>query len=224
MDRVEIKSLAKEKIEGKRWVLWQAFLVVMAVYILFSAIQMIFGIEDNTTGAYVYEIVYTLIAAPITVGLMKYCLDVSRGNKFNLKDLFMSFKNILPIIATAILAYIFISIGFCLLIVPGIIVGIGLSQVYYLLADGEDDPIGAIKKSWNMLKGYKWNYFVFALSWLGWLILSCLTFGILLIWVYPYMAMSYVIYYEKLLEKQKVVETKPTQKKEPAKKKTTAKK
>ncbi|MBQ7465292.1 MAG: DUF975 family protein, partial [Oscillospiraceae bacterium] len=40
--------------------------------------------------------------------------------------------------------------------------------------------------------GYKWQLFVVDLSFLGWLILSACTAGILLIWVEPYMSQTYI--------------------------------
>ena len=50
------------------------------------------------------------------------------------------------------------------------------------------------------MKGYKADYFVFMLSFLGWILLGVLTLGILYIWLYPYMETAKILYYEKLKE------------------------
>ena len=48
------------------------------------------------------------------------------------------------------------------------------------------------------MKGYKWDYFVFSLSFIGWYFLCVLTLGILFIWLIPYCNTAFAIYYEKL--------------------------
>ena len=76
--------------------------------------------------------------------------------------------------------------------------------VLYLIVD-KDYAVGpdALKASREMMKGYKWDYFVFELSFIGWIILGVFTLGILYIWLIPYMQVASVLYYEKLLAKQK---------------------
>lgn len=59
-------------------------------------------------------------------------------------------------------------------------------SIYILVREQDKTAVGAIKKSWAMTKGQKGRLFVFDLSFIGWGILCCLTFGILLIWVAPY--------------------------------------
>jgi len=59
-------------------------------------------------------------------------------------------------------------------------------SMYILVRETDKTAVGAIKKSWAMTKGHKGRLFVFDLSFIGWGILCCLTFGILLIWVAPY--------------------------------------
>ena len=98
---------------------------------------------------------------------------------------------------------IVISIGFVLFIIPGIILTFGLAMSSLIVIDTDLGPIDALKKSWSMMKGYKWNYFVFILSFLGWILLSPFTLFLLLIWLVPYMTVAEIIYYEKLKEIKK---------------------
>ena len=85
-----------------------------------------------------------------------------------------------------------------LLIVPGVIVAIGLGMAGLIVIDSDLSAIDALKKSWEMMKGYKWNYFVFILSFIGWIILAPFTLFILFIWLIPYMTVAEVIYYDEL--------------------------
>jgi uncharacterized membrane protein len=55
-----------------------------------------------------------------------------------------------------------------------------------------------LSKSRELMKGYKWDYFVFNLSFIGWILLSIITFGILFVYVIPYISIADTIYYDEL--------------------------
>ncbi len=56
----------------------------------------------------------------------------------------------------------------------------------------------AIEESQAMMRGNKGNLFVLELSFIGWAILALLTFGIGLLWLYPYIQISQICFYEEL--------------------------
>ena len=51
-----------------------------------------------------------------------------------------------------------------------------------------------------MIKGHIWDYLIFTLSFIGWILLVAFTFGIAYIWVGPYMQMSYANFYNYIKE------------------------
>ncbi len=59
-----------------------------------------------------------------------------------------------------ILTAIAIALGFLALIVPGIILALGLAFVPYLVVERGLGPIDAIKESWRITKGHKWQLFL----------------------------------------------------------------
>jgi len=68
---------------------------------------------------------------------------------------------------------------------------------YYFLLDHPDmGPLQAITASKRAMKGNKWKLFVLDLSFLGWFILSSITYGILGIWVYPYYYATLANFYD----------------------------
>ncbi len=73
----------------------------------------------------------------------------------------------------------------------------------YILADNELRPVETLKESWNLMKGYKLDYFIFNVSFIGWMILSFFSFGILAILVIPYIMTANTLYYENLLKLKK---------------------
>jgi len=55
------------------------------------------------------------------------------------------------------------------------------------------------------MKGYRLKLIGLNLSFLGWVILSYLTFGMGFVFLIPYMQVSYVCFYEKVLEEKKEI-------------------
>lgn len=66
-----------------------------------------------------------------------------------------------------LLAAIIVIVGLLLLIVPGIIAAIGLGFAPYLVIDRGKGPIEALKGSWHLTTGNKWQLFLFGLALLG---------------------------------------------------------
>ena len=83
---------------------------------------------------------------------------------------------------------LFLGLWTLLFIIPGIVKAYSYRMVPYILADNpEMSSTDIITKSREMMNGHKWDAFVLDLSFLGWLILTALTGGILgIFYVYPY--------------------------------------
>ena len=81
-------------------------------------------------------------------------------------------------------------------------------MVGYLLADINDNNVTnanrILRKSQEMMNGYKFDYFIFQLSFIGWQILCAITFGIAYIYVIPYFTFANIVYYEKLKELRRI--------------------
>lgn len=90
-----------------------------------------------------------------------------------------------------------------LLIVPGIVKSYEYRMIPYLLAEDPDmDMEQVFATSKRMMSGNKWAAFKLDLSFLGWYILSCATFGILeIFYVTPYRNNVDAVLYLTLREK-----------------------
>lgn len=134
-------------------------------------------------------------------------LRIAKGEKFNSKKVFddLSGPKILHYFLGFCLAMIFTAIGLGLLVVPGIIVGLMLSFVGYILVE-EDNKMPwkswkfweAIKKSYLITKGHKWRIFLFLLVLAGINILGLLALLVGILFTVPLSGIAISALYEKL--------------------------
>tara|TARA_B100001093_G_scaffold109921_1_gene102170 strand:- start:542 stop:1144 length:603 start_codon:yes stop_codon:yes gene_type:complete len=142
-----------------------------------------------------------IISGPLALGLVFFSLKIARKEEAKIEVLFEGFNDFTRALTAYLLYFIYIFLWSLLLIVPGIIKAISYSQTFYIL--GEDDTIGAedaIKKSMQMMDGYKAKWFGLSLSFIGWGLLCLLTLGIGFLWLIPYIQVSYAKFYLNLKE------------------------
>lgn len=95
-------------------------------------------------------------------------------------------KNLLPAI-TLLLITVSILLGCVLLVIPGIIVSFILALVPFIVAEENNiNPIDAMKKSADMMDGYKMKLFWCYVKLIPLFILCALPCGLGLIWYLPY--------------------------------------
>lgn len=140
-----------------------------------------------------------LIAGPLDVGYKLFNMKIMDEKVVDYNRLFAGFNNFVQTLIAGLLYSLIVGIGFFFLIVPGIIAACGLGMTFIIMAeDDKIEGIQALQMSWNMMKGRKWEYFCLCCRFIGWLLLGILTFGILFLWVQPWMQMSYINFYRKL--------------------------
>ncbi|WP_042273225.1 DUF975 family protein [[Clostridium] dakarense] len=87
----------------------------------------------------------------------------------------------------------------CLMYIAFIIFTFAVAQVPYIIIEKDDlGLLEAMSLSMKLMKGNKWKYFVLQLSFLGWGILSVITFGVGFLWLIPYMALAETNFYKDL--------------------------
>ncbi|MBQ9333573.1 MAG: DUF975 family protein [Lachnospiraceae bacterium] len=141
-------------------------------------------------------IVSILIYYPLVVGVNRFFI-VNRTQPAEVGEVGYGFKNFGRSVLGLLLSELLIFLG-CLVVIPGIILSYSYRLVPYIIAD---DPTisatDAIKKSREMMKGYKWKSFVLDLSFIGWIFLTAITFGLVgIFYAYPYMYATYAEMYK----------------------------
>lgn len=140
-----------------------------------------------------------LIIGPMTVGYCAFNLSLVRGENLDISRLFSGFGNFGTNFAAGLLMAIFTFLWSLLFFIPGIVKSYAYSMTPYILNDNPGmGPSEAITESRRMMNGHKWQLFVLHLSFLGWIILTALTCGILSIYVSPYMKATEAAFYEEI--------------------------
>ncbi len=127
--------------------------------------------------------IFSLLFAPAYVGVSFFALQINREAKVQAPfDLFLrpykSVKLALKVILVLLLKNILITIGFILFIIPGLIMILNYSLTSFVLMDEPDlKATEVIRRSKELMKGYKGRYSFLILSYFAWLlILSILLF------------------------------------------------
>ena len=141
-----------------------------------------------------------LVSGPLTVGFALVAVNIVRRNNPKIENLFAAFNDFVRTFVLWLINTIFIFLWSLLLIVPGIIKSLSYSMSYYILIDNPDIAANdARKQSMQLMDGNKWRLFCLYCSYIGWILLGLITFGILLFWVMPYIEVAKVEFYESLI-------------------------
>lgn len=219
MDRETIKAQARQLNKGNTFGLFLIKLVLMIITTgvsfisvfrtLFSIFQSQFygysGSGFNLFGSLSW--IVTLVLIPVGVALTGYFVkfvrthqsDAGEGIGYMFKNGFAHFGRYFGAAFTTGL----IIFAWALIPFVGWVFSIVASYRYYFVPQIiHDNPelsaSEAREISRKMTDGMKGELFVMELSFLGWMLLSSITFGLLFIYVMPYMETTKALYYENL--------------------------
>lgn len=190
MNRVELKEWAKQKISGNIGNVFIGIGIIFVISLLFSfgvgIVQIIFGETSFIT--FIVSLGVEFLLVPLQIGLNGYMMGFVQNDTFNRDAIFAPYDDTFKIIGASILMSFVIMVGFIFFIVPGIYLAFSYALVPYLLVTNKDLSITeTLELSRKMMNGHKLDLFVLGISFLGWMLLVPCTFGIILIWLYPYM-------------------------------------
>lgn len=188
MNNADLREAARARIRGHIGIL---FLITLLVGVISTAV---------TAVPVVGSIVYALIIGPaFTLAIAQIYLFVWDKIPVDLVDVFDYFKTFWPAFKVVFLQELFTFLWSLLLIIPGIIKSYAYSQAMYILADNPD--IGAreaLRRSEEMMMGYKLDLFLLDLSFIGWHLLALVTLGLSYIYVTPYISTAKAGFYRTL--------------------------
>lgn len=197
MNRVEIKNYAKEKLSGNLGSIWKILIIALGISL---ATGIVFGILFNKMDADFLDSLLGILMMPLGIGTTAFFISLIENENFEAKDLFKYYHDFVKIIGVTVLMGLIITLGYICFIIPGIILTLSYSLVpIILIKKPELGIVETLKYSREKMQGHKLDTFVLGLSFIGWAILGTLTFGILYIWLYPYMQLTFTKFYLNIL-------------------------
>jgi uncharacterized membrane protein len=196
IENQQLMTTARELLRGRWGDAIAACIVFWVILVILNVIPVIGGIAS------------IVISGPMILGFYLFFLPFVRGETPRIAVIFEGFKSFLDSFVAYLVALIFILLWSLLLIVPGIIAAISYSMMFLIMAENPGmDGLASIKKSKEMMYGYKLKYFYLMCRFIGWFLLCILTFGIAGIWVGPYWVTSKVLFYEDIKKEKSMLIT-----------------
>ena len=133
------------------------------------------------------ETVSFILSGPFALGMSFFSLSIVKKETPHINQLFEGFQSF----GKSFLAYLCFAIlflvGIVLLIIPGIVVAMGFSMTFYVMADQPELSFSeCLHESWKITKGYRLKYFGLCLRFIPWYLLGALCLGIGVLVVLPW--------------------------------------
>ena len=188
----ELRTMARLSLSGQ----WLSASWVTLVYVLIAG-----GLSLIPHAG---SLLSFLIVPPLVYGYNVILLELHRENKLvEVTRLFDGFSDFGRIGGTMILMQLYTVLWMLLLVIPGIVKSYSYALTPYILKDRPELKFNAaIEESMRMMNGYKMKLFLLDLSFIGWILLTMLTFVIGLLFLNPYMSVSRIAFYEDLKAEQ----------------------
>lgn len=201
--RSDVKKDAKRKLNAY----WNIPVVVTIAVFLIEAI--VSGIFRNAS---LYYVISTLVTAFTGVFTTMLFLRIAKND--NLEKVEFSWINIpsekllkcvvyslIMALGTTLIQYVGEWVGplagFLLAIFVAVL-EVYLSFSVLIILDTDVPILNAIKESMDLIEGRFWDVVIFSLSFIPWFLLGVVTFGVGLIWIFPYFGISFANYYLEL--------------------------
>ncbi len=182
-----ITQMARESLRGR----WGLAIGACLLYMLVAAAGNVIPVL-GWIGA-------IIISGPLMLGYYIFQLRFLRQDSPDVSQVFSGFQFFSNALGARLLVGLYVFLWSLLLIIPGIIAAYGYAMTFFVLADNPTaSATEAMEESKRMMQGNRMKLFLLTCRFIGWFILGMLTFGIGLIWVFPYMGLSLTCFYEDL--------------------------
>lgn len=94
---------------------------------------------------------FGILIGPLLVGYFRMVKIDAAGGKASIGDLFKGFDSLSPGLVAGIVSLVVIGVGSMLCVLPGLVAAPLLPLSLYLVAEGEEDGVNAIKRAWHVM-------------------------------------------------------------------------
>ncbi len=185
-----------------------SFLIQLLMYLVYAGLQLMhmnrsigqpisFSLlftyfKNNTNNFLMAGFIFTLVSYLPTIPLSIFTnemLDLIYADEFNYSQVIFTEITVLFLC--------------CLILIVGIMMDLVYGLTFFLLVENPTQGgLEAMKKSRKLMRGHKADLFVLNLSFIGYVIIGIITFGIFFLWLYPYMIQTKVRFYKHEIKRQ----------------------
>ncbi len=185
---------AVQLFQKNAWVLSATALICMLPAIADSIFRLA-GIELDA----IPQILFNLVQIYLSIGQARLAIQISRGQRATFSTIYSGGDKFLPVILFTFLAYIALTLGFLLLLLPGILLLLYLWPSYFLIVDNHADVLDSLAMAKDICTPNVLTTFLLGLTSIGILIAGLLICGVGIIpasgfvsvlWAVSYLAMS----------------------------------
>jgi hypothetical protein len=198
-----------EKTKGAKGTFWLAYLAYGVIVAIVGAIQAFIFPNQNVlfksgqygSGIFWYSVlILTRIpfTYPILAGISLLGIRRSVGADIQVSTVFKAFAKTIPITLLGISMILIISVGYVLLIIPGIYLSIAYLMSFGLMMDRDMDVWEALETSRKAIAKHWFKIFFLYLMMAVMFLLACLPVFIGLIWMLPLLSIVHGILYKKM--------------------------
>lgn len=191
----ELKEQALDELDGN----W-GLAVGVSLFIIFPFVWS-WGLS-RLIESFMVNFIVIVMKGPLTLGAYYMALNTVREKAVGIGQLFRwckAVKKFIKSILIFLLMGIYITLWTMLFIIPGIVKCFSYTMTSFILNDHPGLSMNrAITESRRIMKGHKREYFLICFSFIGWFILSIVTFGIGFLWLIPYFYTTKAAFYEKV--------------------------
>ena len=188
----ELRARARAQLGGN---------IFIKPWMMALAVCLLIGMMESAAAGILPGIGAIIVLGPLEYAMSYIFLKQARdGQPVQMCDMFRGFQDDFG--GTLLIGFmtgLFTALWSLLFVIPGIVKAYAYSMAYYVKADHPDyDWKACIDASRQMMDGHKWDKFVLDLSFIGWIFVGALCFGIGTLWVMPYMKAAEVQFYESV--------------------------
>ena len=201
MNNSEIRNVTKEILKGNYKNVMLPFILATLLLGLAQSQDLYSNLYESYGVSYVFTIgsIALFIVGPISIGLATYSLSIVNEEDYSYNQIVAGFKYFFKALFLYLLFNISVLIGTILLIIPGVVIFLMFSQIFYIIAENPQiGVIDAFKKSASLMKNKKLQYLGLGLRYILFFILGVFTLGIWWLWLTPQMYVSFAIFYKEL--------------------------
>ena len=166
----------------------------------------------SMSGSGLSMVISVLLVAPMSYGFSMLLLDYVRRKEQSEGAVLASWQNAIENYSNIVVTYVLYVLILALIAIPTlfigtIILGLAYAMAPFVLKDHpEYSAREALRASRLMMRGHKGKLFLLSLSFLGWILLGLITFGIGFLWIAPYISTASAHFYEDIKPQEEVAE------------------